>query len=70
MIRFVDMRAADVAGGRFAFFDTVRDRFVQKAGEHAWDTWADFEGSSASVAEPTGTNPRSARVTRPRLCLP
>lgn len=43
MIRFVDMRAADIAGSRFAFFDTVKDRFVQKAGEHAWETWGDFE---------------------------
>lgn len=36
MIRFVDMRKADVEGVRFAFWDTVTDRFVELAGEQAW----------------------------------
>jgi hypothetical protein len=27
MIRFVDLRPAEIAGVRFAFWDTVRDRF-------------------------------------------
>ena len=41
MIRFVDLRNSD-AGYRFAFFDTVTDKFVEFAGTHAWDTWKEF----------------------------
>jgi hypothetical protein len=43
VIRFVDMRPAEAVGSRFAFFDTVRDRFVSLAGDQSWDTWALFE---------------------------
>jgi hypothetical protein len=43
MIRFVDLRSADIAGNRFAFFDTVPDLFVELHDEQAFDTWADFE---------------------------
>ena len=43
MIRFVDLRPAEIAGVRFAFWDTVRDRFVQGlAGEQGWGTWREF----------------------------
>lgn len=42
MIRFVDMRAADIAGSRFAFWNTTTDSFVPLIG-YAWDTWAEFE---------------------------
>lgn len=42
MIRFVDLRSAKIAGYRFAFWDTVRDRFVQMLDDQAWETWAEF----------------------------
>ncbi len=41
MIRFVDMRAADIAGSRFAFWNTVVDSFIPLIG-YAWATWGDF----------------------------
>ena len=37
MIRFVDLRHAGV-GGRFAYFDTVTDRFIEANGTHVWET--------------------------------
>ena len=43
MIRFVDMRAADIAGIRFAFWDTSTDRFVEIDGEQAWGDWDEME---------------------------
>ena len=43
MIRFCDLREADIAGGRFAFFDTVVGRFFECSGQQAWDTFKDFE---------------------------
>ena len=45
MIRFVDMREADIAGIRFAFWDTVTDSFIKADvdGSTAWDNWAEFE---------------------------
>lgn len=45
MIRFVDMRHADAAGYRFAFWDTVRDQFVAIDGWQAFETWDEFEES-------------------------
>jgi hypothetical protein len=42
VIRFVDMRAADIAGSRFAFWNTKTDSFVPLV-SYAWDTWAQFE---------------------------
>lgn len=41
MIRFVDIRNQGV-GSRFAFWDTITDRFVEIEGEQAWDNWDDF----------------------------
>jgi hypothetical protein len=51
MIRFVDMRAADIAGSRFAFWNTVTGRFVYNNDEAAWDTWADFEEANRASLE-------------------
>ncbi len=51
MLRFVDMRRAEAAGYRFAWWDTVRDMFVELAGDQAWDTWADFEQSQRDALE-------------------
>lgn len=42
MIRFVDMRSADVAGVRFAFWNTTVDSFVPLIA-YGWDTWTEFE---------------------------
>ena len=43
MIRFVYIGDQIVEGGTdFAWFDTVRDRFVEFNGTHAWDSWSDF----------------------------
>lgn len=41
MIRFIDLRNQGT-GYRFAFFDTVSDRFLDFGGEHAWDSVKDF----------------------------
>ena len=43
MIRFVDVRQANIAAGRFAWFNTVPDRFEMHNDAVVWDTWADFE---------------------------
>lgn len=42
MIRFVDLRPADIVGHNFAFWDTVRDRFFEIDGIQAWETWKEF----------------------------
>lgn len=42
MIVFVDMQSCEIPGARFAFFDTVRDGFVQLAGSQAWQCWTEF----------------------------
>lgn len=41
MIRFVDVREAKV-GGRFAFYDTIIDRFESFKGSMVWRTWDEF----------------------------
>lgn len=38
MIRFVDMRDAEIAGICFAWWDTVTSRFLEGE-EQAWETW-------------------------------
>ncbi len=43
MIRFVDLRKADIVHGRFAFFDTIPDRFIEMAGEQTWNTFQQFK---------------------------
>ena len=61
MIRFIDLRhhADDLAGDRFAFFDTVTDTFVaDDMGCQVWDTIGEF----ASGYQPTETHPLSRFV--------
>lgn len=41
MIRFIDIRGQDT-GKRFAFYNTVTDKFIEVGGEMAWDTLKDF----------------------------
>lgn len=41
MLRFIDLREQST-GHRFAFWDTVTDRFCEFFGEQAWDTFEDF----------------------------
>lgn len=43
MIFFVDLRPAGIPGVRFAFWDTVRDRFVEANGAQGWETMREFE---------------------------
>ena len=38
MIKFIDLRGSDT-GKRFAFLDTVTNKFVRIAGSQAWNTW-------------------------------
>lgn len=45
MIRFIDIRSQGT-GYRFAFWDTVTNRFVDLDDEQAWDSFADFEESA------------------------
>lgn len=42
MIRFVDIREAEIEGHRFAFWCTVNDEWIKLGGYEAWDDWADF----------------------------
>ena len=44
MIRFVDLRPADITCNRFAFWNTITDSFDRICDRYAWDTWADFLG--------------------------
>lgn len=51
MIRFIDVRNQET-GYRFAFFDTVRDKFCEFGGDQVWDSMEDFKWSfSVSVTE-------------------
>ena len=51
MIRFVDIRGQGI-GNRFAFYDTVIDRFLEYAGNHAWESFSDF-ACDLSDSEPS-----------------
>ena len=42
MKRFVDIRHADISGYRFAWWDTVVDKFENHNGNMAWEHWDDF----------------------------
>jgi hypothetical protein len=42
MKRFVDLRHVPWIG-RFAWYDTVRDKFETHDGEMTWHCWAEFE---------------------------
>jgi hypothetical protein len=46
MIRFVDLRTCDIPKVRFAFWNTVEDRFVVIGNDQAWDDWDDFVESA------------------------
>lgn len=48
MIRFIDLRGQDI-NARFAFFDTITDRFVEVFNEHAWNTFAEFKDDCHST---------------------
>jgi hypothetical protein len=41
MIRFIDLRGQGT-GNRFAFFDTVRDRFIEVGGDQVWASAPEF----------------------------
>lgn len=42
MKRFVDIRPAECAA-RFAWFDTIVDKFETHSGVMTWNAWAEFE---------------------------
>jgi hypothetical protein len=65
MKRFIDLRGQDT-GYRFAWWDTVRDVFESFDGEHAWNTWDEFE--PAYVAEQGRSGFKSARQRYLGLC--
>ncbi len=46
---FVDLRPAGIAGTRFAFWDTVVDKFVAYNGSQAWDDWEDFLEDACAI---------------------
>lgn len=41
MIRFIDLRFQGTMN-RFAFWDTVYDKFETISGDQAWETWSDL----------------------------
>jgi len=45
MIRFVDIREAEIEGHRFAFWCTVNNEWITLGGYQAWDNWSDFRTS-------------------------
>ena len=51
MKRFVDLRRQDT-GYRFAWFDTVTNRFERHGGEMAWNTFAEFEKAYVGTERP------------------
>lgn len=42
MIRFVDLSSSHT-GHQFAWYDTVRDKFLDFSGQCAFDSWEDFK---------------------------
>ena len=46
MIRFIDMRPADISGVRFGFWDTVHDRMVQIGDDQGWDDIGELRESA------------------------
>lgn len=77
MIRFVDLRPADIVGFRFAFWDTVENRFVEFNGDQAWETMWDFQDSCRSgdavesfARRLTGLAPEWAREPSPEPDTP
>jgi hypothetical protein len=51
MIRFVDIRCAET-GYKFAFWDTVTDKFFCYCDEQAWGTWEEFEDAAVHDEHP------------------
>ena len=47
MIKFIDLRGSDT--DRFAFWDTVTDKFICLSNVYAWDTWDEL---SQDVSDP------------------
>ncbi len=43
MLRFVDLRPAGIANGRFCFYDTVINRFINAKGTQVWNDWEEFK---------------------------
>ncbi len=43
MLRFIDLTGQITSGFEFAWYDTVRDKFLTVDGEQTWDCWEDFE---------------------------
>jgi len=48
MIRFIDIRAQGT-GYRFAFWDTVKDKFFEFSGCQAWENFDDFFDDSFKI---------------------
>lgn len=63
MIRFIDLRGQGT-GYRFAFWDTVFDRFVRIAGDEAWDDAADFRDAFDMMGQPYEDGVKSSGVER------
>lgn len=49
MIRFVDISNQGI-GNRFAFYDTITDRFQDFNGEMAWNNFEDFRSNFGNGA--------------------
>ena len=49
MIRFIDIRNQGT-GNRFAFWDTIYNRFVCFDGEYAWTNWNEFYTALSDTA--------------------
>lgn len=65
MIRFIDLRTQGT-GGRFAFWDTVTDRFVELSGSQVWETLGEFLDDLLAdlTKQPDGAN--AARYAQDR----
>lgn len=61
MIRYVDLCGQDT-GYRFAFWDTVTDRFIQVGDDQAWDDLADLEESAETAKIDKALVDRMARL--------
>jgi len=43
MLRFINLDGQVDDGFKFAWFDTVQDKFLKFNGSMVWDSWTDFE---------------------------
>lgn len=69
MIRFVDLRGADI-GARFSFWDTVLDEFIEVNGSQAWETLNEFQEDCVAVKEQTGNPKWGALAKRCAVLVP